>query len=284
LVLWVGTAAALPARLTDKIVDQLMVWGDHYIGGPFKKGSGDEAATRAVLSDLLGKTDPLHAVLDITVKTESHTATAEEDAPGYSQAHGVPTPSGSSVSPQKPAASAPPTVINLHPEIHPVMPAGKSPNNLDNWLDDDDFNGPPPTSPPRVSPALPQSAIAAPASHTGAGPEGHSGTGAASPETANGSGGGASAHANQIELKSGQTTWAQPNPEVSFHPNPEAANAGGAAASAPSVAPAAAAPAAPAAPTRERTGPTRDAPMGGAREIFRGGESREAMERAASTS
>lgn len=77
----------IPDVVADRIVDAIMDWGDHTLGGPFKKGGGDEDATRSLLKDIVTKASPGSVVWDMTVGSEPHTATPKEDAPGY-------TPSG----------------------------------------------------------------------------------------------------------------------------------------------------------------------------------------------
>src|SRR5580698_6776020 len=74
-------AAAMPEFVRDRIVDKIMAWGDKHIGGPFKKGGGDEEATRKVVEDFVSPGNPWEAAWDITTNGESHTATPEQDTP-----------------------------------------------------------------------------------------------------------------------------------------------------------------------------------------------------------
>src|ERR1700680_2014091 len=86
-IFWVAAAVALPASIGNRIVDGIMDFGDKHIKGPFKKGGGDEAATRKVLSDLIMRANPWKAAGDIFVGSESRTSTPTQDEPGYSQWH-----------------------------------------------------------------------------------------------------------------------------------------------------------------------------------------------------
>jgi hypothetical protein len=88
-------AAAMPRFIGDRIVDKIMDWGDQHIHGPFKKGGGDEEAARQVISDIVMPVKAWRAVIDITTQAVSNTASAVQDAPGYSQQQGVPMPAWS---------------------------------------------------------------------------------------------------------------------------------------------------------------------------------------------
>jgi hypothetical protein len=115
--------AAMPPWVGNRVVDAIMDWGDKHIHGPFKKGGGDEKATRQVLSDILMPVKAWRAVLDIT-GGESQTATAEQDNPGYSQSQGVPLPpqgAPKQTPNTQPPAKQTPTIqpaIPISPEIH----------------------------------------------------------------------------------------------------------------------------------------------------------------------
>jgi hypothetical protein len=97
LVFVIGTCvgAATPHWIGDRIVDKIMNWGDKHDLAPFKKGGGDEAATRKILTDLIVKVKPWAAVRDVFVGSESNTASKEQDRPGHSQEYdGAQMPSG----------------------------------------------------------------------------------------------------------------------------------------------------------------------------------------------
>jgi hypothetical protein len=113
--------AAMPSWIGDRVVDAVMDWGDKHIGGPFTKGGGDEDATRQVVSDILVPVKAWRAFLDITAGSESHTATAEQDTPGYSQSKGVPMPGGAHK--QVPIAQPPSNQIPSSRSAIPVIPA-----------------------------------------------------------------------------------------------------------------------------------------------------------------
>jgi hypothetical protein len=111
----------------DRITDALMDFGDKHIGGPFKKGGGDEQATRSLISEILSPGKWYSALWDITLGSESTTATKEQDTPGFSQLHGVqmPAPAKVNLAPQQqggssnhqPSAAAP-VAINPNSEVH----------------------------------------------------------------------------------------------------------------------------------------------------------------------
>jgi hypothetical protein len=260
-VLWTATVIALPSQITDRIVDGVMDWGDKHISGPFKKGGGDEAATRKIIGDLLGKGRPGKIFVDISIGSESNTGTAEQDAPGYSQSHdGLAMPPGAHVQNLAPQPASIPSSINLNPEIHPVSPHTNTPQvPSDNWLDDHDWGTNAPSPNGNVAHNETHSVPSHPA------PESHSGDGFASALQNKAGSADPGAPATQKTLEAGKTNLAQASPNVAFNPNPEATN------TAPQGPPAAAAPAArPSPPAREHnSGGGRDA-MSGAREITRG--------------
>ena len=64
-------AAAMPQGVSKRIVDKIMDWGDRHVGGPFKKGGGDEAATRKVIEHIISPGNPWRAALDISTEGES---------------------------------------------------------------------------------------------------------------------------------------------------------------------------------------------------------------------
>jgi hypothetical protein len=125
---WALTAAAMPKWMADQIVDSIMNWGDKHIGGPFKKGGGDEAVTREVVSLIVEPQKAGKVIVDLSFRGSS-TATPAQDTPGYSQQHGTPVPSGTH---KQVAIGQPPTPqapnqtpqnqpsISINPEIHPV--------------------------------------------------------------------------------------------------------------------------------------------------------------------
>jgi hypothetical protein len=95
-----AVTAATPKWIGDRIVDKIMEWGDKNVKGPFKKGGGDEAATRAVVSALVSPGNPLVTAFNLTFRNIPSTATPDQDSPGYSQQNGVPMPAGSRASSQ----------------------------------------------------------------------------------------------------------------------------------------------------------------------------------------
>jgi hypothetical protein len=91
-----AATAATPKWIGDRIVDKIMEWGDKHVKGPFKKGGGDEATTRAVVSAVVMPGKAWKTAIDLTFNNGSQTASPDQDTPGYSQQHGVPIPPGSS--------------------------------------------------------------------------------------------------------------------------------------------------------------------------------------------
>jgi uncharacterized membrane protein YgcG len=188
--------AAMPTRIGTRVVDAVMNWGDKNIGGPFQKGGGDEEATRKVLTDILVPVNAWRAVLDITGGSGSRTANAQQDTPGYSQGQGVPMPGGSrkQIPIGQPSSDQAANSNGQHgPAVSPPT------NDYDNFLDDDDFEGPPPrfqtVTNPRVVPVAPsnQNAVPvhpAPPSQEKRGPEAGSGGSHGRSEPAGGAGGG----------------------------------------------------------------------------------------------
>lgn len=90
-----AATAATPKWIGDRIVDKIMEWGDKHVKGPFKKGGGDEATTRAVVSAVVMPGKAWKTAIDLTFNNGSQTASPDQDTPGYSQQNGVPMPPGS---------------------------------------------------------------------------------------------------------------------------------------------------------------------------------------------
>ena len=89
------SAAAMPHWIGDRIVDKIMNWGDKHNLAPFKKGGGDEAATRKLISDLIVMpVEPWRVMYDLSIGSESKLQTIQQGKPGSSQEQGVPMPSG----------------------------------------------------------------------------------------------------------------------------------------------------------------------------------------------
>lgn len=204
--------AAVPKWIGDRIVDKIMDFGDKHIHGPFKKGGGDEAATRNVISDIVMPTKWWRAAWDAL--KESSTASEEQDKPGYSQAHGVPLPTavrspngqpnqpGSKASPapqaappQSSATQAPTMVNRDHAAVTPegAMPESKVP------------------APGESAPVVPETKA-----DDNSTPEARNDSTARSQE----------APPESVWIGAGQDTWAQPHQPVVIL-NPELATGGG---------------------------------------------------------
>jgi hypothetical protein len=243
-------AAAMPQGVSKRIVDKIMDSGDRYVGGPFKKGGGDEAATRKVIEHIISPGNPWRAALDISTEGESSTATTEQDKPGYSQAHGVPMPSGAKVQNANDQAGrsdvspANQNSITINPEIHPETSGIATTHNPEHQ------SGPSGQDHNATSAPEPSTAVATPGGHVG------------------GSTADAPTRPGQQELRAGETTSVQSHPgEVEYHPNREAATGGN------TAQPAASAPAQPAASAPARDpgrGPDRSDPTHGMERIDRG--------------
>jgi hypothetical protein len=258
----VFAAAAMPSWIGDRIVDGVMNWGDRHIGGPFKKGGGDETATRQVVSDLVMPVKAWRAVLDVTLGSESKTATAEQDTPGWSP-QGVRLP----VTHGQAAVDSQPTLDGL-PVPSNQVPTAKQPLLV-----------PIPTT-TQVS-STPERTHDTPV-----GPSDHV-TGSATRVTNDAPGGKANSEGTTpqtptktIELRAGEDTWAQATKEPKVNLNPELATGGNPTPTASSpAAPSSPPPSAPAtnpqpAPSpapQHGGGPDRGGPMHGAERIDGGG-------------
>ena len=116
-------AAAMPKFIGDRIVDRIMNWGDKHIGGPFKKGGGDEAVTREVVSDVVMPINAWRAVLNLTVGQQSSTATPEQDTPGWTpQGAPLPAPQGQIAADGQPAPSGQPVPSTQAPTAQQPIP------------------------------------------------------------------------------------------------------------------------------------------------------------------
>ena len=183
-------AAALPKALQDRIVDKIMDFGDKHFGGPFKKGGGDEAATRQVISDRISPEKAWRVFFDVTLNSDSSTATAEQDKPGWTpEGPSAPVPQGQPA----PSNQAPPTAA-------PVPVAGNTQGSAAPQGNHDGSVGPPDHGMTHASNDAP--AANANSAATAPGPT------------------------KTIELKAGENTWAQATTNPNINPNPELTGGG----------------------------------------------------------
>jgi hypothetical protein len=119
-------AKTVPNPITDRAVDRIMEWGDKHVGGPFKKGGGDEQATRKVISDLVEPANWWDAVID-AFGTESSIST-QQGIPGNSLQPGahVQVPIKQPQAEQSPSATPDRPLLSVPEPVasHPMSSSG----------------------------------------------------------------------------------------------------------------------------------------------------------------